>query len=144
MPLTADTTWSIGVPGGPPNCLSPAVWSSYDRRHDPFGLAACGDADAAIAVAQLDEHVHELPALVPVLVHREAARAAVGAGEQGDAGAPRAAAPDVAPGGGAHAPQRAGRPRARPRRARGRRRVLAAQAVRRGMGSVPRRRRGAS
>ena len=83
---------------------------------------------AGVAVAELDGHVHELPAGVPVRLHRAAARAAVGAGEQGHARAPRAAAPHVAPARRAHARRRARRPRPRRGRARGRSRVRGARA----------------
>ena len=76
-------------------------------------------------------------------LHREAARAAVGAGQQGHPRAPRAPAPHVAAGRRAHDRRRARRPRTRSRGARGRRGVLAARALRRGVGPVPRRRRGA-
>ena len=62
---------------------------------------------APIAVAELDGHVHELPAVVPVLLHRAPARAAVGARQQGHARPPRAPAPHVA----ARRPSARSRPR---------------------------------
>ena len=58
---------------------------------------------ADLAVAELDGHLHELPARLPVRLHRAAARAAVGAGEQGHPRPPGPAAPDVAAARRAHA-----------------------------------------
>ena len=106
------------------SCHTPAVSSfmtaeAHGRASDP-GEASARAAGTDVAVAELDEHVHELPARVPVLLHRAAARAAVGAREQGHARAPRAAAPHVAAARRAHDRQRRSptspgpRPRSRP------------------------------